>query len=176
MSHVDLNVDNVNKLISWFYEKNISKRFDMKIIDAFYNELDENIHVYFGEMTRSRYMIFRIDGKLISDVDFLEKTYYFLCKKSTVSMDILSAIYDCYNDFLLLLLREGKDYYIKYIGVHDEDVIVVPHNIIPEYLIQMKEGATLVGDSDDVDEYGRYRWNYSIDYRQKAIERRCLAY
>lgn len=82
MSHVDLNVDNVNKLISWFYEKNISKRFDMKIIDAFYNELDENIHVYFGEMTRSRYMIFRIDGKLISDVDFLEKNTISFAKRA----------------------------------------------------------------------------------------------
>lgn len=31
-------------------------------------------------------------------------------------------------------------------------------------------------ETDEADQYGRYRWNYTIDSENKIICKRCLAY
>lgn len=176
MRQVELMIDNENKKISWNYKRGISKMFVNKIMNAFYSELDGNVHICLGECGEDEYVIYKIDGEMICDVNFLNNTYIFFSRKGKILTDLISAIYDHHNNCLLFLVKDVKAYYIQFIGMEEDGMIEVPHNIVPEYLIQMKAGPTLVGDSEDVDAYGRYRWNYTIDYQENNIKRRCLAY
>ena len=54
--------------------------------------------------------------------------------------------------------------------------IDIPAGIHPQYMLAMDSRATLVAETDEADQYGRYRWNYTIESENKIICKRCLAY
>ncbi len=173
---MDINIDKEQGYVSWHNGDNTVTRKVVRIESAFYHEDDNYVEVFIGEYGEAGFIVFDFNGDIICSVDLLRQQYVFLNYKDILPERTKNVMFYKKRNALYCLYEYGGINAIKIISGDRIDTIEIPAGIHPQYMLAMDAGATLVAETDEADQYGRYRWNYTIDYENKIICKRCLAY
>ena len=173
---MDINIDKEHGYVSWHNGDNTVTRKVGRIERACYHEDDNYVEVFIGEYGEDGYIVFSMDGDIVCSVDLIRQQYVFLNFKDILPERTKNVMFYKKRNALYCLYEYGGINAIRLICGDRSVTIDIPAGIHPQYMLAMDSRATLVAETDEADQYGRYRWNYTIDSENKIICKRCLAY